>query len=92
MRRPSEAERLRDDNIDLLGQWTDKELLAIAKPLVQLILEVCDDIASGHNTWMTFGATEKKTAFVISSKQLTGSIDIYAKDALSLLLQVPELL
>jgi len=92
VKKAQEAARLPDSSIELLAGMTDKQVAELMRPLLQLVMETCDEIASGHNTWVSIGSTKEKTSFVISSRQLMGTVDVYAKDVITLLSLVPELL
>jgi len=92
VKKATEAATLPDNSAELVGKMSDAEVGKLLRPLFQLIAETCDEIGSGHNTWLSIGSTKEKTTFVISSRQLMGTVDVYAKDVITLLSLVPELL
>jgi len=92
MKKVHEAESLPHDSAELLDKMTDEEFVAMAKPLVRLMLEVCDEIATGHDTWMSLGSTKKRSSFVLTLYQYNGPLALFSDDPYALLGSAGELL
>jgi hypothetical protein len=87
-----QPDNLPDDHTDQWASVPAKDREEIAATLCQLLLEVSDDIASGHNTWFSWGATKEKTSFTATLYQFAGQLTIYDTNAVNLLSRVRELL
>jgi hypothetical protein len=85
-------EQLPDNSVDTILAMSDKDVLIIARPLLQLLVEVSDSIGSGHKTWFSWGATKEGTAFTATLYQFAGALTIYEQSPLTLLQRLSELL
>lgn len=92
MKHVEEATRVFDKNAGALAELDDKAISQLAKPLLQLICEVCDELAIGKDVWLSIGATKKKDAFTVTLHAYNGSIAVFSDEAIFLLEKVAELL
>jgi len=92
MRKALEAEHLPDNSIATFKELSDKQVAELMRPVLQLIVEVCDQVGSGHDTWLSVGATKKRDALTIATHQFTGDVTAYARDPFELMRLAVELL
>jgi len=86
------AQQLPDDAEERYVAMSPKEQERILAGLGLLLAQVADSIATGHNSWLSFGATKEKTSYTLSLYQFAGTLTLYDTDPLRLLSRASELL